>query len=302
MKKTIFSIIIFIIGLAIAYKLIVSIDTHTLGTAFQNISWHFVALGFVFYILTNVLRAWRAHILLERAVPTRFLLWITVLQNTLNTFLPFGTGEAFYVGALRTSGYSSFSRGTVSLIGARVLDFLCLFFIMLISVLSLVSVIPHSHQWIVLLSILIAFMIGGMILVLFVRPAFIQRWQKLQKFIEGFQILRARHIALPVFLYSCAIWICLFAADLALLQSAGIRLGPLAGVFVISLPMLANFIPASFLGSYGIFEGSALIGFTILGVSRAVAIPASFVVHTQSLAMLLIMAGISYIAFSFHEK
>lgn len=300
--KKLFSIIIFFVGVLIVYKLLQSIDIQTLGAAFQNISWRFVALGFGFYILTNVLRAWRAHILLKRSVPTGFLLWITVLQNTLNTFLPFGTGEAFYVGALKSSGYSSLSRGTVSLIGGRVLDFLCLFFIMLISVVSLVSVIPHARQWIILLSILIALVIGGMAVVLFVRPAFVQRWEKLQKFIEGFQILRARHIVLPVFLYSCAIWICLFSADIALLWSVDLHLSPLTAVFVISLPMLANFIPASFLGSYGIFEGSALIGFTIVGVSRAVAIPASFVVHTQSLAMLLIMAGIAWLAFSFHEK
>lgn len=290
MKKTYISVMLFVVGICIAYFLLRTIDIRSLKTTFLNISWRLVFLAFMFYICANVLRAWRAHILLERNVPKGFLFWITLVQGFLNTFLPFGMGEAFFLGALRTSGYASVSRSAGSLIGARILDFLCLFILMLIAMLRLLPIIPHVRQLVVMLVVLIVLVIGGTMVLLFAGPVLVQRWDKLQNIVEGFQVLRSRRVAFATFAYSCAIWACLFASDIILLHSAGLQIGIFAGVFVISFPILANFIPTSLLGSYGIFEGAALIGFTILGIARETAIPVSFVVHTQSLVMLVIMA------------
>ncbi|MEK7636421.1 MAG: lysylphosphatidylglycerol synthase transmembrane domain-containing protein, partial [Patescibacteria group bacterium] len=118
---------------------------------------------------------------------------------------------------------------------------------------------------------------------------------------DGFVLLRGNRILVPLFLLTLFIWLALFLSGFFLLQSAGIAIGLFKGMFSYAFPIFASLLPITPPASIGTYETSFVSGLLLTGVSKTVAITASFTMHIQELVFVVAGGTIGFL-YQFMKK
>lgn len=124
------------IGLGIVALLVGQIERLDFSSVFQNFSIFQIAIAFCFYGMSTWLRSLRWKGMLQaRSVKTSSLFYVTAIHNLLNHLLPARTGEVSYVLLLQKTQSIPASRGTATLLLARVIDLAAMASFFMISIL-----------------------------------------------------------------------------------------------------------------------------------------------------------------------
>lgn len=316
-KKTVlFGIVSFVIFLLILQQ----ISFEDLTNSFRAVKWQFSLLAFIFYIMANIVRAYRFNLILNKEIGIKIFLRIIFLQNFWGTLLPFRLGELSYIHMVNKNGIN-IGRNIASLIGARVLDLVSILaiFTITLTVIGSTSDITAILVWPIII-LFVAVVVFGAIFIflgkkipdfffLILKKTSFYKFQATQYILEkvkeitnGFFVFREKKILLKISLASLLIWILIYLCGLFLIRGVGINIGFWQMLFVYSFSILIGLVPVFIFNSVGIYEGVLIAGFMFFGINKKAAISMSFILHAQELIFVLILALIGFIGLKFCKK
>jgi uncharacterized membrane protein YbhN (UPF0104 family) len=207
------------------------------------------------------------------------------------------------------------TEGLASLIASRVYDFFIILMVFLFA--------SVGHQGLFIINfffvILLASVLIGLILFVFFyidnllrlfstvlggishwigpknRKPFEWGQLKIREIAEDFIAIKAKRTYLPVTLTSLISWIMVFWMFYAFLRGFGIEISLLKVVFGSTLGVIANALPISGLGNWGLLEAGWAAGFMIVGLSKDKAIATGFGVHIMIFAISVLIGFICWV-------
>jgi uncharacterized membrane protein YbhN (UPF0104 family) len=255
-----------------------------------------LALGFLMYLGTNLLRALRFRLLLEEAAATSAFFRIVVVQNFMNTFLPLRAGEISYFYMVHRMGITP-GKNLGSLLAARALDFLSALIIP-VAFAPFARGLAVSGQSLVWAAAFTALLIAGFVVLLgsaasladwitahlvSKRPLVVRGVTLLGDTLRAIGALRARRVLLRVTLLSLGGWALIYGVGYVLLTGAGLALPLADGLFAYGFPTLVSLTPVYMFGGFGLFEGSVGTGLSLVGVPLGTALAVGLLLHVAEL-------------------
>jgi len=295
LKKRVISLSLFILILA---ALISQINIKDIYSIVNESSYEL--LGALFFILSAsyFLRCLRFRVLLKRhKVPVLKLYAIVCCHSLFNHVMPARSGEASYPLFLKNKFNISYSEGIATLFVARVLDLvtvLCCFAGALL-INDKVS-INYTYTFTILVlvlafsvSCLFVIPIADFMLALFEKTTSIINFKN-KKIIEGvmssgnkikdyFSEPDIRQHILAAFVLSFLTWGMTFSFFYVALINFGIKIGASKVILGATGCVFSNLLPINALGSVGTWEAGWAVGFTLMGLNRALAVSSGFGIH-----------------------
>ncbi|HUL38339.1 MAG TPA: lysylphosphatidylglycerol synthase transmembrane domain-containing protein, partial [Thermodesulfobacteriota bacterium] len=234
-----------------------------------------------------------------RDVPVSDLFRISVFYNLSLMVLPSKLGELTYPYLLNRLGGITITEGLASLIVSRIYDVFAILIIFFIAFVGFQGAFQVDPLWMMLL---IAFLIGLTFLAFFYmsdllrlssrilgrilertglsrRKSFQWVLDKTHVMAEDFDAIQARRTYLAVTLASLSSWAFSYWMFYAFLKGFGISRPVMKMIFACTIAMIANALPISGLGNWGILEAGWAAGFMLAGLSKVEAIATGFGVH-----------------------
>ena len=276
-------------------------------------SFPWLAVGGLFYVATNVCRAFRfAHLLPFR--PGRFLtlLAIAFALSMFNNLLPSRGGEVTFVYMMRQQHDVPAGEAAAVLVVARLFDYLAVATLFVVTALLSLSRLPGYALWIVLT---VALFLLLTVAVLAAIP-WLGQWglgllerllshRRLQGLALPALILRASRAAVRAFaairsprtygltgLWSLLIWLGTFAWFWAFLAAVGIQTNAAEVIVGSTFAVLSKAIPFITVGGLGAHEAGWTMGFMLVGFDKHVAIASGFAVNILTLLASLLFGGL----------
>jgi len=303
MKKIIISFVAF--GL-ILWLLISQINVGDVYSIIENSNSKALTLSFIFVVFSYFARSLRFKVLLDRReVSTLKMYAIVCCHCLLNHIMPLRSGEASYPLFLNKFADVPLSDSLASLFVARVLDMitvLCCFvfglllnsnikinylyaisvslFILLLSVLCLVFIVPTTSFFLKYLKKIVA-LIGIKSEII---ASKINNFEdKIEKYFQNEDIKRK---IINAFFLSFLVWGFTFGFFHVVLHNFGVYLSLTKVVLGATGCVFSNLLPINAVGSIGTLEAGWAIGFTLIGLSKSLAVSTGFGAH-----ILLILHG-----------
>jgi len=263
-----------------------------------DLQWAFLgAMGYLLAILSRALRyRWLIH---SREVPLSDLFRISVFYHLSLMVLPSKLGELTYPYFLNKLSGMTMTEGLASLIASRFYDFFTIFIIFFIAFIGIQSLF-HVNP--LLMILLIAFLIGltflafsymSDLLKLFSkmlgrifewtglsrRKSFQWILEKIHDIAGDFDAIKAKRTYLPVTIATLSSWVFSYWMFYAFLRGFGISTSFMKVVFGSTVAIIANVLPISGVGNWGIMELGWAAGFNWVGLTKVEAITTGFGVH-----------------------
>jgi uncharacterized protein (TIRG00374 family) len=313
LKRLIFSILITIV---IIFVLFTQISLKDLYALFKSIDVLWVILGSAGYLLATLFRALRYKGLIHsKEIPLAQLFRISAFYHLSLMVLPSKLGELSYPYLLNRISGMNMTEGLASLIASRVYDFSIILMVFLFVSVGYQGLFSINLFFVILLAsvlislILVVFFYMDNLLRLFStvlgrisnwigpknRKPF--RWgqTKIHEMAEDFIAIKAKRTYLSVTLTSLISWIMIFWMFYAFLRGFGIEISFLKVVFGSTLGVIANALPISGLGNWGLLEAGWAAGFMIVGLSKGEAIATGFGVHIMIFAVSVLIGFICWV-------
>lgn len=298
---------------AIVFFLFQQAGFRDIKTITKLIDMKFVVAAFLVYFATNLVRAFRFNLILNKEIGFFKFTNIVSLQNFFNMILPFRIGEASYFYLVNKNSSASLAKSIASLVGVRFLDLISVLIISVISLTLLlkdglnltflvfpavIALAAASSLFLIIIFIPLSFldiilrksMTGGF----FNRSIFKVILEKLRETFLALAEFRRKSLFFKVVILSFAATLMNFMIANLLIKSLGMKLNFIEVVFVYTFPMIVGLLPTSILGGVGFYEGSLSYALVLLGVDRERAIASSFILHAQDIILIVILAIIGY--------
>ena len=290
----------FLVTVGIIFLLFTQISLGDLYNLLKRIDLKWTLLGGFGYLLAILCRAFRYKWLIHsRDVPIPDLFRISVFYHLSLMVLPSKLGEFTYPYFLNKLNGMPMTEGLASLIASRIYDFFTILIIFFIAFISFQSVF-HVNPF--LMALLIVFLIGLTFLAFFYMSGLLKlfskmlgrifewiglsrrrsiQWSlgKIHDMAEDFDAIQARGTYVSVTLASLGSWVCSYWMFYAFLRGFGISTPIMKTVFGSTIAIIANVLPISGLGNWGILEAGWAAGFMLVGLSKVEAISTGFGVH-----------------------
>ncbi|OGP92674.1 MAG: hypothetical protein A2156_04805 [Deltaproteobacteria bacterium RBG_16_48_10] len=263
-----------------------------------NLQWAFLgALAYLLAILFRALRyKWLIH---SRDIPLSDLFRISIFYHLSLMVLPSKLGELSYPYFLNKLNGMTMTEGLASLIASRIYDFFTLLLFFFIAFIGFQGLF-HVHPFLMILFM--AILTGLTFLAFFYTSRLLKlcskmlekvsqrvglshhkslQWalRKIHDMAEDFYAIQARRTYLPVTLASLASWVFSYLMFYAFLRGFGISTSFMNVVFGSTIAIIANILPISGLGNWGVLEAGWAAGFILVGLSKVDAIATGFGVH-----------------------
>ena len=289
-----------LVTIGIIFLLFTQISLRDLYDLLKRIDLKWTLGGVLGYLLAIFFRAFRYKRLIHsRDVPIFDLFRISVFYHLSLMVLPSKLGEFTYPYFLNKLSGMAMTEGLASLIASRIYDFFTILIIFFIAFIGFQSVFPaHPLLMIPLIAFLtgltfFAFFYMGDLLKLFSRglakifePTALSRRRSIQwvlgkihEVAEDFDAIQAKRTYLSVTLASLSSWVCSYWMFYAFLRGFRIPTPVMKAVFGSTIAVIANALPISGLGNWGILEAGWAAGFMLVGLSKVEAISTGFGVH-----------------------
>jgi uncharacterized protein (TIRG00374 family) len=290
----------FLVTVGIIFLLFTQISLGDLYNLLKRIDLKWTLLGGFGYLLAILCRAFRYKWLVHsRDVPIPDLFRISVFYHLSLMVLPSKLGEFTYPYFLNKFNGMPMTEGLASLIASRIYDFFTILIIFFIAFISFQSVF-HVNP--LLMILLIVFLIGLTFLAFFYMSGLLKlfskmlgrifewmglsrrrsiQWSlgKIHDMAEDFDAIQAKGTYLSVTVASLISWVCSYWMFYAFLRGFGIFTPVMKTVFGSTIAIVANVLPISGLGNWGILEAGWAAGFMLVGLSKVEAISTGFGVH-----------------------
>ncbi len=289
-----------LVTIGIIFLLFTQISLGDLYRLLKRIDLRWALLGGLGYLLAILCRAFRYKWLIHsRDVPVSDLFRISVFYHLSLMVLPSKLGELTYPYFLNKLSGMTMTEGLASLIASRIYDvftILIIFFIAFIGFQSAFHVNPLLTILLILFLIgltFLAFFYMSVLLKLFSkmlgivlertglsrRKSFQWTLDKIHTMAEDFDAIQAKRTYLSVTLASLSSWVFSYWMFYAFLKGFGISTPVMKMVFASTIAIIANVLPVSGLGNWGILEAGWAAGFMLVGISKVEAIATGFGVH-----------------------
>jgi uncharacterized protein (TIRG00374 family) len=266
----------------------------------SNLTYRWVVVGLACYSMTNVCRAFRLKVLLPyQATHLRNLVSIAIAQSMFNNTLPARTGELSLVYLLNKHEDVPLDRAAVTLIVARVFDFVAVAMIYNAAALvSLRSLPQYASNIILIVSAVMLLMIALVLSAAWLgkRGLHVIQWivqrlkvdqhpiarfclEKISQVIEALEATHSLKRYLYVFVWSLLVWFGTFAWFYAFLRSIGIQVMVTSMVVGSTFAVLSKAVPFISVGGLGAHEAGWTAGFMLVGFDKTAAIASGFAVN-----------------------
>ena len=313
MKRLLLSILI---TTAIIFVLFTQISLKDLYALLKSVDPLWAILGSVGYLFAILLRALRNKWLIHSTdISLSTLFKISAFYHLALMVLPSKLGELSYPYLLKRSSGLTMTEGLASLIVSRVYDFFIVLMIFLFTSVGYQGLFRIHLIFVILLAgalislILLTFFYINNILRLFSTVlGRISHWigpkkrnpfewcqLKIHEMTEDFTAIKAKRTYLSVTLTSLISWIMIFGMFYSFLRGFGVEISLWKVVFGSTLGVIANALPISGLGNWGLLEAGWAAGFIIVGLSKGQAIATGFGVHIMIFAISVLIAFICWI-------
>lgn len=293
-------IIPILITIGIILLLFTQISLKDLFALLKSMDLKWALLGAFGYLLAILFRALRYRWLIHsKKVPLSDLFRISIFYHLSLMVLPSKLGELTYPYFLNRLSGMAMTEGLASLIASRIYDFFTILIIFFIAFLGFQSLF-HINPF--LMTFLVIILIGLIFLTFFYMSSLmklfssgleeVSKWiglsekksfqwtqKKIHDIAEDFDAIKARRTYVPVTLASLASWILSYWMFYAFLKGFGISTDAMKVVFGSTIAIVANVLPISGLGNWGILEAGWAAGFMLVGLSKVEAIATGFGVH-----------------------
>lgn len=308
--KTILSIVLTV---GILVLLLSQISMTDLVKLFSDLSYRWIAVGVLFYLITNVGRAFRLQLLLPNQV-TYFhkLLPIVVAQSMFNNILPARTGEFSLLYFLKKYEAVPLDGGGVALIVARVVDYLAVAVIFIFAALvSLGDILEDVSLTTNIIKAVLAVMVVTVMLlistvwwgqkILALIELLIDRFgltpsqsiafvlKTLRRIIAALIALHSWRRYVLVSLWSLGLWFTTFAWFYAFLRAIGVNTTFLSTIVGSTFAVISKAIPFISVGGIGPHEAGWTVGFILVGFDKTTAISSGFAVNILTLLTSIIL-------------
>jgi uncharacterized protein (TIRG00374 family) len=289
-----------VITIGIILFLLTQISLHDLLSLLKTTDPLWAFAGMIGYILAIFFRALRFKWLIHsQDISLLDLMRISVLHNVSLMILPSKMGELSYPYLLNKISGMNITEGLASLIASRVYDFIIVLILFLYASFGFQPFFKINPFFVIFLA---ALLIVFTLFLFFYMSSILRglskglgkgterlgienskafRWvqTKMHEVAEDFYAIQARKTYLPVTLTSLLSWITAFWMFYAFLRGFGTPLSFLKVIFASTIALLANMLPISAIGNWGILEAGWAAGFLLVGLSKEKAISSGFGVH-----------------------
>lgn len=283
--------------IVVGYFVLRQLDWQEVLRLWSSANLWLLGAAFVTYVSANVLRALRFRALTGDRIGSVRLFRAVLLQNFLNTFLPFRAGELSYLYMVHRTGLVKVGENLGSLLGARVLDLVSALMIPLLTLpLSTAWSAPgQAFAWFVGLACLAA---AGLAVGIW-RAIPLADWMAalaqgkgrrlnrvlltVSDMLRALGQLRQGRLLGRVMFLTGGCWVLIYLCGYMSLIGLRIEVGFWDGLFAYSFPMIASMTPFYMLGGFGVFEGSVGVGLNQVGVPLSTAMAAGVVLHVAEL-------------------
>jgi len=289
-----------LITIGILFFLFSQISLKDLYTLLRNANPFWTLLGALGYLLAIFFRALRYRWLIHsKEIPLPNLFRISVFYNLSLMVLPSKLGELSYPYLLNRLCGVSMTEGLASLIASRVYDFFTILVIFLVGSIGFQSLFKIN---VFLIILLVALLFGLIFFAFFYMSDLLQflsnalgkisqrmggkkskpfQWtqRKIHEMAEDFYAIKAKRTYLPVTVTSLVAWIMAFWMFYALMKGFGVSATFSKVIFGSTVAIVANALPISGLGNWGILEAGWTAGFLLVGLTKVEAITTGLGVH-----------------------
>ncbi len=265
---------------------------HQVKILIERASFKDIALALAVYLIVYVFRALRVRLFIPE-VSVFKTIEVLCVHTFLNNVLPFRSGETSFPILMKKFFGISYSRTTALLAAARVFDMITLATIFLIS-----AVWASSDATLVLLPI--AVLLAIFLTVFFflkMSSSVVSKFPMLSGFFEHFKGVLFTKVIEMLF-FSFLIWGTKFLSFEIIFKAAGLDIGYLETVFVLTFAELTTILPIHSIGGFGTFEAGAVLGFSLVGVNPKKALAIAVYFHSILLLMSAITALFGWIGLS----
>lgn len=305
----------YVAGLALVVLLIGQINPSEVIDLLRNAKPSWLAVGFGYYFLTNLMRAFRFGVLLKQPsmltnlqlLPEMFAL------SFLNSVLPSRTGELSFPYFMQRRHRVPIAESATALLLARIFDYLAVITLFVFFALyELPNLTDNSTViiWIVvILSIIsstlliMAPWLSEMLFGLFRRllTTFNLDTSKMglrllkfgQQVVVALKQMRSLSIYLRTFGWSVGIWLSTFAWFEAFLNAIGMPIRYTIVVVGATFASLAKALPLVTIGGFGAHEAGWSLGFSLTGMESSAAIASGFTINILTFTMSVLSGGIA---------
>lgn len=304
-------------GLVLIIILVRQIDPADVWGLIRDAEPGWLLIGCGWYLLTNLLRAFRFGVLLRFQNQQRSLSILPEMfaLSFLNNVLPSRTGELSFPYFMQRRHQIAVGESATALILARFFDYLAVMSLFVVfAVFELGNLGNMTGHVVGVVILLAALSVGLLLLAPWLSTALLQavRWglrlggagssnwgktllQIAADIVEALATLRSFRIYARVYGWSIVIWLCTFAWFDAFLQAIGFAVDYTLVIVGATFASLAKALPFITVGGFGAHEAGWTLGFRLTGMNSSAAIISGFAVNILTLAMSVVFGGLALI-------
>jgi len=308
-KISFWSIIKIISGLLLFFFVLSRSSLSELIALAAQVSWGWLGITFVLFLLLSMLKAWQYHVLFETDFPYSQILSVVILQNAISNFVASSAGIAAYLTMLRAEQGIKVSRSASVFIITKVGDLIAVWLGLMISLLFVWGQVEAVHNLVLFLIILIGAGLAAFGATVLLRRKFVdilraileqtgllkfrwtQRLLELANTLADFEQKDVIRIMLTASGLSCIYLILTFIWTYSSFHTFNLPITIWVIVFVSSMLQLLSIIPVQVFGGLGVSEAASLYLLGFFGFSQgqlaAVLIGLRLLFYLMNLAVLL---------------
>ncbi len=310
------SLLSIVVPVAIVLLLLTQISIEDVLDLITELSYNWVAVGILFYLITNIGRAFRLQLLLP-GQKTQFnrLFPISIAQSMFNNILPARTGELSLLYFLKKYQAVSLDRGGVALVIARVSDYLAVAVIFMVAAVFISGETLYTSQTTGIVRVVGSVMLLTVIMLLSMlwwgrkslfwtqqiveglgltsRKVVVIGLAKLGQIVDAIEAIHSFRRYVFVFAWSLFIWGATFAWFYAFLWGMGIQPTWLITIVGSTFGVLSKAIPFISVGGLGAHEAGWTVGFMLVGFDKSLAISSGFAVNILTILTSVVFGGVA---------
>jgi glycosyltransferase 2 family protein len=299
-----------LITVFLLFLLLANTNISTITKSVNSLSLEIVIIAFVLYMLVNLFRTLRFHILLEKEINPRELFSIVCIHNFFVQLLPARTGEFSYIYMLKKRNIA-LKKNIASIGIARSMDIVIIAVLLMFGLWSL----PRSFEELysaVIGTVLVSTVIIGVLILVVMQPQKVAKAisllsgkcrklslkrlsEKMIQIVYGFQILKSKGNLVLIVGYSLLIWLAMFTMSYVFLRALFPNLTWLNTILIACLPIVISSLPIHGLAGYGTTEVGYLFPLLLFNITAPEAITAGFIIHTLDVLFVVIVGVIGVV-------
>lgn len=305
-RRALLLLVSILISVAVIVYVLTTLDWTAIAQTLLGANWVVMAVALAGFIFSHVLRTLRFQALIySQQAPFGVMFSVNNLHAMFTYMLPARTGELTYLYLTRQNMGVALSESTVTLLIARVLDFI---FIAVLIPLVMIVFWAKLPGWMVTTGLSFSILVYGVFIGLFLyvrsdksvpRDATSGRGKLLhslrelwEEIIAGMRIIDERRIHARLLILTTGIWLATAGYLYFIVQSLGFPVTFLQVIVILVIMIPVSMIPVQGLANLGTHEMGWVAALLLFSYPYSTALAIAFGTHIVSLLFVLLLGGL----------